>query len=88
MLLARLLRVVDAGPRPFFQAAMVSLAATAVRAFRLHYPHWEPIRLPFWGPRFWLLLSSPAKLGIPGCKRHPRDPCVARQGVVVPVSRP
>jgi hypothetical protein len=61
--------------------------APEVRAFRLHYAHWEPIRLPFWGPRFWLLLNSPAKLGIPGCKRHPRDPCVARQGVVVPVSR-
>jgi len=62
--------------------------APEVRAFRLHYRHWEPIRLPFRGPRYWLLLSNPAKLGIPRCSRHPQDPCVAHQRTVVSVSSP
>jgi hypothetical protein len=58
-----------------------------VRAFRLRYTRWEPIRLPFWGPRYWLLLSNPAKLDIPRCSRDPQDPCVAHQRTVVAVSR-
>jgi hypothetical protein len=33
--LARALRVVDVGPRPFFQSAMVSLAATALLAIAI-----------------------------------------------------
>jgi hypothetical protein len=68
---------------PKVQAIVTNdLLAPEVREFRLYYKHWEPIRLPTFGPRYWLLLSSPAKLGIPHCSQHPQNPCVAHQRTV------